>query len=52
MLLRMKNFNILGIHWKIWLLGGCSQKVNIEGGLPNEEAGLGQFVDVGFGKKE
>ena len=31
MLLRMKNFNILGIHWKIRLLGGGSQKT-IEGG--------------------
>ena len=34
MVLRMKNFNILGIHWKIWLLGGGgSQKNNIEGGI-------------------
>ena len=33
MVLRMKNFNILGFHWKIWLLGeGVSQKTNIEGG--------------------
>ena len=31
MVLRMKNFNILGIHWKIRLLGGCSQKNNIDG---------------------
>ena len=27
--LRMKNFNILGVHWKIRLLGGISQKTNI-----------------------
>ena len=38
MVLRMKNFNILGVHWKIWLLkrggggGGGSWKTNIEGG--------------------
>ena len=29
--LRMKNFNILGVHWKIWLLGRSSQKTDIEG---------------------
>ena len=22
----MKNFNILGVHWKIWLLRGGSQE--------------------------
>ena len=30
--LKVKTFNILGVHWKIWLLGGSSQKTNIEGG--------------------
>ena len=30
MVLGMKNFNILGVHWKIWLLVGVSQKTNIE----------------------
>ena len=30
MVLRMKNFNILGVHWKIQLLGVGSQKINIE----------------------
>ena len=45
MVLRMKNFNILGVHWKMRLLGvGGSRKTNIEGGLPKKE-GLGQFVD-------
>ena len=45
MVLRMRNFNILGVHWKIRLLGvGGSRKTNIEGGLPKKE-GLGQFVD-------
>ena len=35
MVLRMKNFNILGVHKKIRLLegGGGSRKSNIEGGL-------------------
>ena len=33
MVLRMKNFDILGVHWKIRLLGGKgSRKTNIEGG--------------------
>ena len=44
----MKNFNILGVHWKIGLLGGKeegSSKNNIEGGLPNKR-GLGQFADL------
>ena len=40
MALRMKNFNILDIHWKIRLLVGCSRKTNIEGGgLPNWKRG-------------
>ena len=56
MVLRMKNFNILGVHWKIQLLGGGgggSGKTNIEGRLPKKE-GLGQFADLrgGLGKKE
>ena len=34
MVLRMENFNVLGIHWKIQLLGWCSGKTNIEGRLP------------------
>ena len=36
--LRMENFNILGFHWNIQLLGGSSQKTNIEGvgGLPKK----------------
>ena len=38
MVLRIKNLNILGVHWKIQLIGGRggSQKTNIEGGgLPD-----------------
>ena len=37
MVLRMKNFNILAVYWKIWLLGGGgSRKTNIEGILPKQ----------------
>ena len=43
--LRVKNFNILGVHWK----------TKIEGALP-KKGGLGQFADLrgegGLGKKE
>ena len=34
--LRMKSFNILGVHWKIQLLGGEVHKKPIEGGLPKK----------------
>ena len=44
-MLRMKNFNILGIHWKTRLSGGSSRKTNIEGGLP-KKGGLRQFGDL------
>ena len=30
--LRMRNFNIFGVHWKIWFLGR-SWKTSIEGGI-------------------
>ena len=30
--LRMKDFNILGVHWKIQLLGGSSWKTDKGGG--------------------
>ena len=46
--LRMKNFDTLGVHWKIRLLGGISRKTGIEGGLPKKE-GLGEFADLGGG---
>ena len=40
MVLRMKNFNIFGIHWKIRLLGGKgSQKTNIEGRIAKKGRG-------------
>ena len=47
--LRMENFNIFGVHWKIGFLGGGegggSWKTNIEGGLP-KKVRLGQFADL------
>ena len=49
----MKNLNIFGVDWKIWLLGGFI-KTNIEGGL-SKKGGLGQFANLmgkGGGKKE
>ena len=44
MVLRVENFNILGILWKIRLLGG-HEKAIYRGGLP-EKWGLGQFGDL------
>ena len=36
--LRMKNFNILGFHWKIQVLGeGVHEKLIQKGGLPKME---------------
>ena len=48
MSLRIKNFVIIGVHWKIRFLGGLeggSEKTNI--------GGIGQFADLrGGGDKE
>ena len=54
----MKNFNILGVHGKIWVLGpeGFHEKPKYRGGLPKTEGLGGQFADLrvggGLGKKE
>ena len=49
MRLKMKDFDVLGVHWKIGLLGGwSSQKSNIEGGIA-WKGGPGQFADLGGG---
>ena len=37
MVLRMKNLNVFGVHWKIQLLEGDSRKTNIEGGLSKKK---------------
>ena len=43
-MLRMKKFNILGVQWKIRLLGkGGSRKTNTEGGDFLKRRGLGEF---------
>ena len=47
---RMQNYNILGVHWKIQVLGVGSQKTNIEGGLP-KNGGL-DSLQIWDGKKE
>ena len=31
--LRMKNVNIMGVHWKIWVLGRLHKKNSIKGEL-------------------
>ena len=43
--LRMKNFNITGIHWKIRFLGGAFTKNQYRGAncLKKRGGGLGQF---------
>ena len=51
MRLRMKNLNIFGVYWKIWLLGKKgegSRKTNIEGGMP-KKGELGQFANLSGG---
>ena len=45
----MKNFNILGVPWKISLLGGGSRKTNIKGGLPKKGGGFDCFANLGGG---
>ena len=45
--LTMKNFNVLGVHWKTQFLGGgVHWKTNIEGGDCLKVGGLGQFADL------
>ena len=49
----MKNYNILGVHWTIRVLGGGdSGKTDKEGELP-KSGGLDSFqIKGGLGKKE
>ena len=53
MVLRMKNFNIFGVHWKSQLIGAGGREVHekpIERGkLPKNGGGLGQFADLRVG---
>ena len=53
--LRMKNFKIVAIRWKVRLLGGGegSRKTKIEGGGLPKKGRLGQFANSrGLGKKD
>ena len=34
--LRMKNFNIIGVQWKIWVLGGFMKKTIFGGEWPKK----------------
>ena len=54
MVLRMKNFNIFKVHWKIRLLGGGGSQKTIYRGDCVKRGCLGHFVDLmgGLGKKE
>ena len=52
MVLRMKKFNIFGVHWKIRLLGGFT-KNQIEGGqLPQKGDWTVCWFKRGLGKKQ
>ena len=55
--LRMKNFNIMGVHWKIQFLsggGGVTKNQYIYREDLPEKGGLGQFADLrgGLAEKE
>ena len=42
----MKNFDILGVRWKIWLLEGRVRKKPIDRGGLLKKGGVGQFADL------
>ena len=44
--LKIKNFGVLGVHWKIRLLGGEFTKNRYRGGDCLKREGLGQFADL------
>ena len=52
MVLRIKNFNILEVHWKIWLLGRGFTKNQYRVGRLPKNGGLWQFVDLTGGTQE
>ena len=41
----------MGVHWKIWLLPGSSQKTDIEEGLPKKGVWIVCRFKGGLGKK-
>ena len=46
MVSRLKDFNILRVHWKIWLLGEEVHRKPRERGGDCLKGGLGQFADL------
>ena len=51
--LRMKNVNNMGVHWKIWFLGGCMKNQYIGGvNCLKREAWIVCRFKRGLGKKE
>ena len=42
----MKNFNIMGFHWKIQIFRGGDHKKPIYSGELPEKGELGKFVDL------
>ena len=51
MVLRMKNVNILGVHWKIWLLGGVMKNQYIGGDCLKMRAWTVCWFKGGFARK-
>ena len=47
--LRMKNLNIMGVHWKTWFLSEGFMKNQYIEGMPKKE-GLGQLADLKIGR--
>ena len=45
--LKIKNINIMGVHWKIWFLGwqGVTKDKYIAKGIA-KKGGLGQFANL------
>ena len=50
--LKKKNFYIIGVYWKIWLLGRIHKKPMYKGELPKKGEGrrLGVFADLKGGE--
>ena len=52
MVLSMKNFSILGVHWKIWLLGEVHEKLIYRGDCIEMGPWTVCWFNGGLGKKE
>ena len=42
----IQDFNIMGVHWKIWSSGGLHKKPIYRGKMPEKVEGLGQSEDL------